>query len=707
MTGAASKSRPGRVLRGLAVGVAGLLIASALTAGTWLDLKIQKIEAALPPAPDPAAVPVSTVVLDRNGQLLRPFTIAEGRWRLPAEKQSVDPRYLAMLIAYEDKRFFDHRGVDWRALLRAAAQFALSGRIVSGGSTVTMQVARLLEGDTTRSLDAKLRQIVRARALERALSKDDILTLYLTLAPFGGNIEGIRAATLAYFGKEPNRLTAAEAALLVALPQSPEKRRPDRDPAVAQAARDRVLDRLAASGTLDADEAEVAKREKMPAARKDFPKFAAHLGQQALSANPGVPVHRLTIDRDVQAALERLAAARANLLGPKLSLAIVVAEHATGAIRASVGSAGLFAEERQGYVDMTRALRSPGSTLKPFIYGLAFEEGLAHPESLIEDRPSAFSGYVPVNFDGASRGTVTIRRALTESLNVPAVVALDAVGTAALVARLKRAGARPALPGVSAPGLAVGLGGVGISLRDLVGAYAAIANGGTPVPLHDGVTVSAATPRGAPVLDRTAAWYVADILADVPPPVTGTPGRVAYKTGTSYGYRDAWAIGFDGRHVVGVWIGRPDGTPVAGLSGYSTAAPILFDAFDRLGARVTPLPAAPPGAIADVSTSALPAPLRRFRHPGEAIVARDPAPEIAFPREGVHVDLGLAEGSGAPLVVKVRNGAPPFTFLANGVPFGRSRFARSESYAPDGPGFVTISVIDGKGRATRVTVFVE
>jgi penicillin-binding protein 1C len=390
-----------------------------------------------------------------------------------------------------------------------------------------------------------------------------------------------------------------------------------------------------------------------------------------------------------------------------LSLAIVVAEHATGTIRASVGSAGLFADERKGYVDMTRALRSPGSTLKPFIYGLAFEEGLAHPESLIEDRPTAFSGYVPVNFDGTSRGTVTIRRALTESLNVPAVVALDAVGTAALVARLKRAGVKPNVPGVTAPGLAVGLGGVGVSLRDLVGAYAAIANGGTPVALNDGVTQSTAMPRGAPVLERTAAWYVADILADVPPPLTGSPGRIAYKTGTSYGYRDAWSIGFDGKYVVGVWIGRPDGTPVPGLSGFTTAAPILFDAFDRLGTKVTPLPAAPPGALADVSTSALPAPLRRFRHPGEEMAARDPIPEIAFPLEGVHVDLGLAEGSAAPLVVKVRNGAPPFTFLANGVPFGRSRFARSESYTPDGPGFVTISVIDGRGRSTRVTVFVE
>jgi penicillin-binding protein 1C len=688
---------------------AGLGILTAIGAGVGIHY-FRQIEASLPPLPDMASVATSTVVVDRDGKLLRPFTIADGRWRLPVTKAEVDPRFVAMLTGYEDRRFADHHGVDWRAMARAAMQFVLAGgRVVSGGSTLTMQVARLLGGSATRTSEAKLRQIATALALEKRFSKEQILDLYLTLAPYGGNIEGIRAASLAYFGKEPGRLTLAEAALLVALPQSPEARRPDRDAAAARAARDRVLTRLAAAGVIDEDAAEAAKSERVPEARKAFPMLAAHLGQQAIAAHPERAVHQLTVSRDLQASLETLAADRARTLGPKLSLAIVVADHLSGAVLASVGSAGLFEDERDGHVDMTRAVRSPGSTLKPFIYGLAFEAGLAHPESLIEDRPTGFHGYAPTNFDGFHRGTVTIREALTQSLNVPAVVVLDAVGPARLVARLKRAGAAPVLPDLSAPGLAIGLGGVGISLRDLVAAYAAIARGGTAVQLRDGVDDAAIKPlteAGSPVLEPLADWYVSDILSGTPPPVNGSPGRIAYKTGTSYGYRDAWAIGFDGRYVAGVWVGRPDGSAVPGLSGIVSAAPILFEAFDRVGAKRMPLKAAPAGAIV-ASTSALPKPLRRFRHPDEAVVAENTDPEIAFPLDGVDVDLGIRAGDPGPLTIKVRNGAPPFTFYANGRPIGQSPFARTESWQPDGSGFVTLSVVDASGRSDRVTVFVE
>ncbi len=709
MTDGSSPSLPPRpaLSRRWTLAFLGLWAVLALAAGGgfWLRAEVRAIAAALPPAPAPQALAVSPVVLDRNGLLLRPFTTAGGRWRLPVTEAEVDPRFIAMLLAYEDRRFADHHGVDWRAMLRAAGQLAVNGGIVSGGSTLTMQVARLLEGGATRAPDAKLRQIVHALALERQLAKPDILHLYLTLAPYGGNLEGIRAATLAYFGKEPARLTPAEAALLVAVPQAPEARRPDRFPEAAQAARDRVLDRMVTAGILDEDAAAAAKTEPVPTGRRLFPMLAAHLGVAAERAHPGEAVHRLTVERGLQAALERLAAERAQRLGPAISVAIVVADHRSGDILASVGSAGLLDDGRDGHVDMTRAVRSPGSTLKPFIYGLAFEDGLALPNSLIEDRPTAFSGYAPVNFDGFYRGTVTIREALEQSLNVPAVIVLDAVGPARLVARLRRAGAKPVLPDLSVPGLAVGLGGVGLTLRDLVGAYAAIARGGEAVRLHDGIDAGSAE-AGAPVLDRAAAWYVSRILADVPPPQNGTPGRIAYKTGTSYGYRDAWAIGFDGRHVIGVWVGRPDGAPAPGLSGIGAAAPVLFEAFDRLGRATVPLAGPPPGVSIE-PTSALPAPLVRFRHRNAQVVARDPTPEIAFPPDGVHVDLGIRDGAPSPLVIKIRNGAPPFTVLANGVPIGRAAFARSESWQPDGPGFVTIAVIDGEGRSARVTVFVE
>ena len=687
--------------------LAAFLILAIGSAGIAAHVHVRDVAAALAEPPAPADVPTSTVVLDRDGLLLRPFTIADGRWRLPVTRAEVDQRYLEFLIAYEDRRFAEHGGVDWRAMVRAAGQFVLAGgRIVSGGSTLTMQVARLIEGGRTRDADSKLRQVLLAEKLEARFTKDEILTLYLTLAPFGGNIEGVRAASLAYFGKEPTRLTVAEAALLVALPQSPEARRPDRDADAARAARDRVLDRLVSAGVLGTEEAEAAKTERVPNRRRDFPMLAAHMTERAVAARPGQGAIRLTIDRTLQASIEALARDRAAGFGAKLSMAIIVADHMSGAILASVGSPGLLEDERAGHVDMTTALRSPGSTLKPLIYGLAFEEGLAHPSSLIEDRPTAFGGYAPQNFDGYFRGTVTMREALTESLNIPAIVTLDAVGPARLVARLKRAGTAPTLPALSSPGLAVGLGGVGMTLRDLVQLYAAIARGGMPVALHDGVAGITVPVAGPPVLERDAAWQVADILAAVPPPNNASPGLVAYKTGTSYGYRDAWAIGFDGHHVVGVWIGRPDGTAVPGLSGITGAAPVLFEAFSRIGPRRGPLPAQPPGVLV-ATTSELPPPLRRFRHPDEKVVVRDTGPEIAFPREGVVVDLGLKAGDPSPLVIKVRNGAPPFTFFANGVPVGRSPFSRDETWQPDGAGFVTLSVVDGSGRSDRVTVFVE
>jgi len=695
------RSRPLSAAAGVAGGV-------ALSAALYLFAGIGAIMAGLPPTPNVATLPVSAEVVDRNGQLLRPFTTADGLWRLPVTPGEVDPGFLQMLVAYEDRHFEEHRGIDWVSMLRAAAQFAgAGGHIVSGGSTLTMQVARLIEDERTRSLAAKIRQMVHADVLEQQLSKEQILTLYLTLAPYGGNIEGIRAASLAYFGKEPGRLTTAESALLVALPQSPEARRPDLHPEAARAARDMVLDRMAGEGIITADDAAAGKREVIPTARRDFPMLAAHLAQAAVSARPNARRLDLPIDARLQGSLETLAAARAQQVGPKASVAIVVADQASGNILASVGSAGLFDQPRSGFVDMTEAVRSPGSTLKPLIYGLAFELGLAHPESLIEDRPTAFSGYAPGNFDGLTRGTVTIRQALTESLNIPAIVVLDAVGPARLEARMRRANANPLLPNDTAPSLAIGLGGVGITLRDLVSIYTAIARGGVPVHLKDGVTDEPADSlMAAPVLDPVAAWYVSDILSDVPPPLNGSFGRIAYKTGTSYGYRDAWSIGYDGRTVIGVWVGRPDGTPVSGLSGIGSAAPILFEAFDRLGTPAVPLRAAPPGVIV-ASNAQLPAPLKRFRNPDDNMVAADPAPEIAFPSDGVDVDLGVASGADQPLTVKIRNGVPPFTFFANGAPFDRSAFARQSSWTPDGPGYVTLSVLDAEGRSASVKVMVN
>ncbi|MFB1487608.1 MULTISPECIES: penicillin-binding protein 1C [unclassified Thiocapsa] len=655
----------------------------------------------------------STLMLDRDGRLLRAFTVADGRWRLPVDLDAVDPTYVAMLLAYEDRRFESHSGVDTLALMRAGWQLLSQGGIRSGGSTLTMQLARLLETRSTRDAGGKLRQIRTALWLERKLDKRTILQTYLTLAPYGGNLEGVRSASLAWHGKEPRRLTPAEAALLVALPQSPETRRPDRHPDAARRARDRVLEHVRLAGVIDADEAAAARAEPIPTARLDAPMLAAHLTDRLRRAQPERAVHRLTLDAGLQERLEQLANARAAALGPRVSMGILVADHGRGEILASVGSAGLFETARQGHVDMTRAVRSPGSALKPLIYGLAFEDGRAHPESLIEDRPSAFGGYVPANFDLGFQGTVTVRRALQLSLNIPAVKLLDAVGPARLVARMRRAGAHPVLPDLSPPGLAVGLGGVGLSLTELVGIYAAIVRGGRPVTLRDTLdeqgaesgSLGIAADAGAPVLEARAAWYVASILAGAPAPTNSAPGVLAFKTGTSYGYRDAWAIGFDGRHVAGVWVGRPDGAPVPGLAGIDAAAPVLVEVFAHLG-PTTPLPSAPPGILSTTSAE-LPPPLRRVQDPRAASRGGAHAPQIAYPPDGARVELGLGRGRAADLVLRVRDGTPPFTWFVDGAPVVREPYARTAQWTPDGPGYVAISVVDARGAAARVSVFLE
>ncbi len=456
-------------------GIGGVATTAALALGVFVW--------SLGPAPLGRHLEYSHAVLDRNGKLLRAYATSEGRWRLPATGSEVDPRFLSILFAYEDKRFLNHRGVDPEAMARAAWQLVSTGHIVSGGSTLTMQVARLLEPREHRDFGAKLRQIVRALELEHDLSKAQILSLYLSLAPYGGNLEGIRAASLAYFGHEPAKLSLAEAALLVALPQSPELRRPDRYPERAQAARDRVLDRAADAGAVPRDEIARAKLVPVPHERKPLPVLAPHSSDHVVAAEPGHYIHRLTIDADLQRTLEELARERARALGPQISVAILAVDNATSEVRARVASADYFDTHRAGQVDMTAALRSPGSTLKPFIYGLGFEDGLIHPETLIDDKPVRFGSYTPENFDLTFQGTVSVRRALQFSLNVPAIAVLGKLGVNRLSTRLNAAGAALVLPKGEAPGLAMGLGGVGIDLNDLVMLYTGLAREGSVSPL--------------------------------------------------------------------------------------------------------------------------------------------------------------------------------------------------------------------------------
>jgi penicillin-binding protein 1C len=651
-----------------------------------------------------AAQPVVSIeVVDRDGALLRPFATPEGRWRLPVKLSDVDPQFIKMLIAYEDKRFYDHIGVDGWAVGRAAIQFIRNGRIVSGGSTLSMQLARLNEPVEARGIQLKLKQMFRALQIERSFTKEQILERYLTVAPYGGNLEGVRAASLAYFGKEPRKLALQEAALLVALPQSPEARRPDRKPKIAKAARDRVLQRMADAGAIEPREVARAAALNLEANRRGLPALAPHLAETAFANANGQQNVALTLSKQAQQALEQVARDAARRLGANLSVAMVLADSRTGEILAEVGSANYFDGARSGWVDMVRAPRSPGSTLKPFIYALAFDEGIAAPETIISDRPVNFGGYRPKNFDTTYQGDVSVRQALQMSLNVPAVLLLDSVGPQRLIQRFTRAGLTPQFPKVEQPGLSIGLGGVGLSLADLVQAYAMLANGGMKVNLSNGVEGTPKWQKPERILSAQAAWQVTDILAGVTPPANVAPRVLAYKTGTSYGYRDAWSIGYDGRYVLGVWVGRADNGAVPGATGGGTAAPILFEAFNRSGLAPMAFRQAPKGS-ADLAEG-----LKRFVPKTADLVpmAGDIAPpEIIYPPKGAKVELAsAANGVLSPLVLKLQGGKAPFRWIANGKPLDAQSRRRSLAWQPDGAGFSSLTVIDASGKAASVNVF--
>ncbi len=694
----------------LASKIGGLLIITALLAayGT-IKLATQKMG----PLSLAKADDLSTIVLDRHGELLRAFTTKSQRWRLPVQPEKVDPTYLKLLLNYEDKRFYGHKGIDFLASLRALKQLVFNGRIISGASTLTMQVARLLEPRDKRTLAAKFRQTIRALELERQFSKREILSLYLRLAPFGGNLEGVRAASLAYFGREPRHLSLAEAALLVALPQSPEMRRPDRRHKRAQKARNRVLMRAVAGGVISLAAAKRAMLEAVPDKRLSFPKLAPHLAQSENKSCPAKSIHRLTIDKGLQQRLQSLALTHAARLGDKHSLAILAIDHKSGEIRAYVGSPNFLEERFHGPIDMIKAVRSPGSSLKPFIYGLAFEEGLAHPQTLIDDVPTRFGHYKPKNFDDSWSGTLSVARALQLSLNIPAVKLLDKVGPARMFARFRQIGVDLKTPIGAKPNLSMVLGGLGITVQDLARSYVGLARGGEMIDLSWRKSIDQQSRRGTGVrlMSEQAAWQVGNILANAPPPKNARKGQIAYKTGTSYGYRDAWAAGFDGKTTIIVWAGRPDGTASPGLTGRTAAAPALFNAFEQLGRPLAPLAPAPSGTLMAHSSADLPATMRHFERVDTQFAERaalNPPVKIAFPHNGSQLALSLNQnGHFEFLAMKAEGGKLPLTWMINGAPIKANRARRTTFWKPNEKGFVRLGVLDALGRADSVLVRVE
>ena len=564
-----------RALRVLQTSIAGALLLVGLL---WLADRIW-------PLPMPAD-DLARVVLAEDGTPLWRFADADGVWRYPVSPDEVSPLYLQALLTYEDRWFYRHPGVNPLALARAAWLNLSGGRVVSGGSTLSMQVARLLDPHE-RTLAGKSRQLWRTLQLEWHLSKQQILQIYLNRAPFGGTLQGVAAASWAYLGKSPKQLTPAEAALLAVLPQAPSRLRPDRHPQRAQQARDKVLQRLGEFQVWSAQQVAEAREEPLLLAPRQEPALAPLLARRLNTAN-SPPLIRTTLDASLQRRLEDLLLGWRARLPERTSAAILVVETQTMATRAYIGSIDIGDARRFGHVDMVHALRSPGSTLKPFLYGMALDDGLIHSESLLQDVPRRYGDYRPGNFSMGFSGPVSASSALALSLNLPAVQLLEAYGPKRFAAQMRMAGMPLILPPLAEPNLSLILGGAGSRLEDLVGGYAALARAGQSAQVR-------LQPQD-PLLERRllspgAAWIIRRILSGQARPdrdphaeLVQRP-QLAWKTGTSYGFRDAWSVGVGPRYLIGVWIGRPDGTPVPGQFGLASAAPLMLQVHDLLSNR--------------------------------------------------------------------------------------------------------------------------
>jgi penicillin-binding protein 1C len=511
---------------------------------------------------------VSQIILADNGTPLRAFPDASGVWRYPVTVNEVSPLYIEALLNYEDRYFYHHPGINPVALTRALWQWLANGRIVSGGSTLTMQVARI-QYPEKRTLIGKFKEVVRALQLELHFSKDEILTFYLNHAPFGGTIEGVHAASLSYFGYDAKSLTHAQAALLAVLPQAPSRYRPDRHPEAATLARDKLLDRLETLGVWTADTVLDAKMETIQAVNIERYQNAPILARR-LTLNSEQPLIKTHIDLSWQSVAQQRLYDYVQGIDDAASAATLIMDNKTGAVKVYVGSADFSNPLRDGYVDMVQAIRSPGSTLKPFIYGLAIDQGLIHSHSLLMDVPLQFADYQPQNFNGGFRGPVTVALALQKSLNIPVVQVLERLGPAYLYLALQQSGANLQLPTAEPPTLSIGLGGLGTNLESLVSLYSALGNDGVAVtPVYIDSDRSAASSR---LLSPGAAWTIRKILLTA----DNAPKGLAIKTGTSYGNRDSWAIGVSEQYTLGVWVGRPDGQPIAAHHGRQTAVPLLM-----------------------------------------------------------------------------------------------------------------------------------
>lgn len=558
--------------------LAGAILAAAIFAAVrWGPFPEEKL----------ARLPASVVLTDRNGEPLRVRLAAGGFDCRPGYEPLPEHWIAKAMVAAEDRRFWSHPGVDVLALARALGQNLFFGRRISGASTLSTQVIRLVE-PRPRTVVTKVIEAVRALQLERRLGKREILAHYLNRAPFGGNLVGIEAAARRYFGKGAAQLSLAEAALLAGLPQSPSRLRPDRHPERAKQRQAYVLERMAACGLITAQEREEALAQTLQPRLGKYPFRAPHfcdwVGVPARAAADATV--RTTLDGDMQRQAEGIL--RRHLReGEAKGGAVVVLDVKTGGVRVLVGSPDYFAARRAGQVNGAVAPRAAGSTLKPFAYALAIDRGLVTPATVLTDVPLRFRDFDPRNFASNFRGLVSVRDALVLSLNLPAIDVERRAGQERFHATLRDLGLATISKPAAHYGLGLVLGNAEVRLLDLANAYACLARGGGWAPARFVENETPPVPK--PIFSPEACWLIADMLSgeERAMDTTGHAADVrlppmAWKTGTSAGLRDAWTIAWNPEYVIGVWVGNPDGSAADELVGRKTATPIAWELFRQL-----------------------------------------------------------------------------------------------------------------------------
>ena len=530
----------------------------------------------------------STLITDREGEVVHAFLSTDDKWRMMIEPDEISDQLEKTLLYKEDKYFYYHPGINLGAIARALFRNASTGRRTSGASTITMQVARLLQ-PKERTYTNKLLEMFRAMQLELHFSKEEILQLYLNLVPYGGNIEGVKAASYLYFGKAPDHLSLAEIAVLSIIPNRPTSLRIGKADALIVEERNRWLKQFQHDGLWDEALIADAFDEPFEAYRRERPRQIPHLANQLCQEPSQEPIIATNIDMGTQRECEEIAKNYSFRLQSKNihNLAVMVLDNRTGGVIAYLGSADFNDERHGGQVDGVRAIRSPGSTLKPFLYGKCFEAGFVTPKTIVSDLPVNYFGYSPENYTGKYYGMVSVEFALINSLNIPAVNLLEQYSVDAFTHDLSQAGFQQIKRDSKKLGLSLVLGGCGVKLEELCRLFSAFENGGWMVAAS---FIKKETKKDSlQILSSGAAFMVTDILTqlnrpDFPQQWQNIPTmpRIAWKTGTSYGRRDAWSIGYNHNYTVGVWVGNFSGEGVPGLAGAEVAAPLLFSIFNAI-----------------------------------------------------------------------------------------------------------------------------